>query len=581
MTSVPPRHQGPHQGIDIMADRNTPLVAVADAVVSRLSRVEDGLGGIYVWLRRADGVEYFYAHMESIATGLAEGSKVTAGQVIGAVGNTGDARYGATHCHFEIRPGGTPIDPYPHLVAVDPERAAAAAGRAGRGDPRRARPRAPGDRGGRRPRAGRGPRDPRGHRRRVVGALGRQGRRGPAARARPGPAAPGPGPRERAHRRGAGLHRSHPRSRGAARAAARPLPARWRRSSRPCAPASTSSTPGWPPSAGGSPRPRPTSRGGDWCSGRRLREIYVRDEPDPILVLLESGSIAAAIETTDLLQRITDRDGELAQAVEHRVDAVRRVARPDRGDAGRGVVVRAADRGGRRPRPRPRRASLETQQAGVRKLLSGRQALLAGVKGDRADIEAETEGLASGRRRSRDKIRAAQGLPPAPSGSVAVGAPSAAGLVWPVNGTITSGFGMRWGRMHEGIDIAGASGTPIAAAATGTVIVAGLERRLREPGGRRPRRRHLHGLRPHVEHRGLAWARAVGQGSVVGGMGTTGHSTGVHLPLRGARQRRGRGPAGLPLAVLGHHGSSRDAGKCGNPPVDARTRPGVASRPRA
>jgi murein DD-endopeptidase MepM/ murein hydrolase activator NlpD len=121
-----PRHQGPHQGIDIMADRNTPLVAVADAVVSRLSRVEDGLGGIYVWLTRADGVEFYYAHMQSIATGLVEGSKVTAGQVIGAVGNTGDARYGATHCHFEIRPNGTPIDPYPHLVAVDPQRAAAA-----------------------------------------------------------------------------------------------------------------------------------------------------------------------------------------------------------------------------------------------------------------------------------------------------------------------------------------------------------------------------------------------------------------------------------------------------------------------
>ena len=66
-----------------------------------------------MWLKRADGVEFFYAHMESIATGLAEGAKVTAGQVIGAVGNSGDARYGATHCHFEIRPGGTPINPYP------------------------------------------------------------------------------------------------------------------------------------------------------------------------------------------------------------------------------------------------------------------------------------------------------------------------------------------------------------------------------------------------------------------------------------------------------------------------------------
>jgi murein DD-endopeptidase MepM/ murein hydrolase activator NlpD len=127
-----PRHQGAHQGVDVMAARNTPLVAVADAVVNRLSRTDTGLGGINVWLERPDGVEFYYAHMESIAAGLAEGAKVTAGQVIGAVGNSGDARYGATHLHFEIRPGGTPIDPYPHLVAVDPERAAAAQAQARR-----------------------------------------------------------------------------------------------------------------------------------------------------------------------------------------------------------------------------------------------------------------------------------------------------------------------------------------------------------------------------------------------------------------------------------------------------------------
>lgn len=117
-----PRHQGPHQGIDVMADRGTPLVAVDDAVVHRLTRVESGLGGIYVWLERADGVQYYYAHMNSIAAGLSEGTKVTAGQIIGTVGNSGDARYGATHLHFEIRLNGgrTPTNPYPHLVAVDP-----------------------------------------------------------------------------------------------------------------------------------------------------------------------------------------------------------------------------------------------------------------------------------------------------------------------------------------------------------------------------------------------------------------------------------------------------------------------------
>ncbi len=116
-----PRHQGRHEGVDIMADRGTPLVAVDDTVVKRLSRVETGLGGIWVWLQRADGTEYYYAHMSSIAAGLDVGTKLTAGQVIGAVGNTGDARYGAPHCHFELHPGGGgSADPYSDLVAVDP-----------------------------------------------------------------------------------------------------------------------------------------------------------------------------------------------------------------------------------------------------------------------------------------------------------------------------------------------------------------------------------------------------------------------------------------------------------------------------
>jgi len=115
------RHQGRHEGIDIMADRGTPIVAVTSGTIARLTRTESGLGGIYVWLRRADGTEYYYAHMNAIADGLDAGSKVTTGQVIGTVGNSGDARYGATHLHFEIRLAGTsPTNPYSHLVAVDP-----------------------------------------------------------------------------------------------------------------------------------------------------------------------------------------------------------------------------------------------------------------------------------------------------------------------------------------------------------------------------------------------------------------------------------------------------------------------------
>jgi murein DD-endopeptidase MepM/ murein hydrolase activator NlpD len=116
-----PRNQGSHEGTDIMADRHTPLVAADAGAISKMSRTETGLGGIYLWIRRPDGVQYYYAHMQSIAAGIDVGSPVTAGQVVGTVGNSGDARYGATHVHFEVRREWTPFNPYPELVRVDPD----------------------------------------------------------------------------------------------------------------------------------------------------------------------------------------------------------------------------------------------------------------------------------------------------------------------------------------------------------------------------------------------------------------------------------------------------------------------------
>jgi murein DD-endopeptidase MepM/ murein hydrolase activator NlpD len=117
-----PRHQGAHEGNDIMAARGVPVRAVAAGTIKRLTRVETGLGGIWIWLRDTKGNEYYYAHLSSIVAGLDAGSVVTAGQVIGAVGNTGDARYGATHLHFELHPGGgAAANPYTDLRAVDPE----------------------------------------------------------------------------------------------------------------------------------------------------------------------------------------------------------------------------------------------------------------------------------------------------------------------------------------------------------------------------------------------------------------------------------------------------------------------------
>ena len=117
-----PRSQGGHQGNDVMAARGVPVRAVADGAIKRLTRTETGLGGLWIWLKDTSGNEYYFAHLNEIAAGIDVGTAVTAGQVIGTVGNTGDARYGATHLHFEVHPGGGgAVNPYTDLIAVDPE----------------------------------------------------------------------------------------------------------------------------------------------------------------------------------------------------------------------------------------------------------------------------------------------------------------------------------------------------------------------------------------------------------------------------------------------------------------------------
>jgi murein DD-endopeptidase MepM/ murein hydrolase activator NlpD len=119
-----PRPQGRHEGVDILAPHGTPIVAVADGVIQRMSRQETGRGGLSIWLRDTAGNTYFYGHLASIAEGLEEGTPLTLGQQIATVGNTGDARGGPSHLHFEIHPGDNhAIDPFGELTTVDPAKA--------------------------------------------------------------------------------------------------------------------------------------------------------------------------------------------------------------------------------------------------------------------------------------------------------------------------------------------------------------------------------------------------------------------------------------------------------------------------
>jgi murein DD-endopeptidase MepM/ murein hydrolase activator NlpD len=106
--------------------------------------------------------------------------------------------------------------------------------------------------------------------------------------------------------------------------------------------------------------------------------------------------------------------------------------------------------------------------------------------------------------------------------------PSAHGLIWPVSGPVTSPFGYRWGRLHAGIDIGVPYGTPIHAAASGTVVLAAWTGGY----GNYTCIDHGGGLATCYAHQS-SYATSVGaqvaQGQVIGYVGSTGHSFGAHL----------------------------------------------------
>jgi murein DD-endopeptidase MepM/ murein hydrolase activator NlpD len=104
-----------HHGIDIFAPRGTPVVAIADGIVRT---DETPRGGRVIWLREARlGRNLYYAHLHDWA--VPSGTSVRAGDVIGYVGNTGNARTTPPHLHFGIYDRG-PTDPAPFLWRDDP-----------------------------------------------------------------------------------------------------------------------------------------------------------------------------------------------------------------------------------------------------------------------------------------------------------------------------------------------------------------------------------------------------------------------------------------------------------------------------
>ena len=255
----------------------------------------------------------------------------------------------------------------------------------------------------------------------------------------------------------------------------------------------------------------------------RVRAIYIEEPPDVLSFLVSASSFDDVIDSVEFMSRIGRQDERIARLVEtakRRAAAERSATAATRRLTAATVSVISARTDEARA-VRDRLAASRDTLAAARKL---KRSAIVSSRESREEYLAEVEALAAQSASLAAAIRDSQ----ASLGSSGTGAPSAAGLIWPVDGVVVSGFGMRWGRMHEGIDISASSGTPIRAAAAGTVIHAGWL------GG--------YGNLVVVDHGdGLATAYAhasvivvvvgqqVSQGETVSLVGSTGNSSGPHL----------------------------------------------------
>ncbi|MBU6363270.1 MAG: M23 family metallopeptidase [Acidobacteria bacterium] len=273
----------------------------------------------------------------------------------------------------------------------------------------------------------------------------------------------------------------------------------------------------------------------------RIREIYRTQDDDPLLGLLQGGSLAELAGAATGIERVTDGDRDMIAAVARyrnltRSSAARIAVLQDRAAA-------AEDRAAERAASAKAAAhDLDVEQRVLRRTKRVRARMLATIRVDRGHIEDDTKALREQSFSLARRIAEIQGVPYAEPSDVT---PSEAGFTWPTSGQITSGFGPRWGRMHEGLDIAAPIGRPITAAKSGKVIVAG-------PSGGYGNLvviDHGGGLSTAYGHQSriaVAVGDVVTQGGLVGYVGSTGHSTGPHLHF----EVRVNGAARNPLPYL-------------------------------
>ncbi len=254
----------------------------------------------------------------------------------------------------------------------------------------------------------------------------------------------------------------------------------------------------------------------------RLVELYKADQPDALTVILEADGFNDLLERTDFLERISDQDG----AVIRKVRVLKaRAEKSERQLAGlehrRQVAAETILR--RRNDIAASRDRLATAQGDLRSARSGRRTILARVRNDRRRAQENLAAMEREQSRIRSKL--------ASSGTGVSAGPIKRGsgrLIYPISGTFTSPFGSRWGRLHAGIDLSAPTGTPIRAADSGRVAIAGPTGGY----GNYTCIQHSSSMSTCYGHQsriGVSVGQSVSQGQVIGAVGSTGHSTGPHL----------------------------------------------------
>jgi murein DD-endopeptidase MepM/ murein hydrolase activator NlpD len=272
----------------------------------------------------------------------------------------------------------------------------------------------------------------------------------------------------------------------------------------------------------------------------RVRAAYIDEPPDMLSFLVSASSFDEVVDNVELLNRIGRQDRRIAHQVERartRTAAERRATIATKREQAATVSVISA-RADEARAARDRLAGERDRLATVEDL---KRSALTNTRETREEYLHEVDSLLAQSAALAEQIRGAQ----EGAGSTGSGQPSAAGLIWPCDGVVVSGFGMRWGRMHEGIDIGCAYGTPNRAAATGTVIYAGWLGGY----GNLVVVDHGNGLSTAYAHASsilVSVGQSVSQGQTVSLVGSTGNSSGPHLHF----EVRVNGVAADPLSYL-------------------------------